>query len=105
VRLNEFKDRLRVRRDKVVTRLIRARKPFLRPDPRFAHIVARRFSRSVQVDHRHCRPAANETMLGLRRAVGAEVVHWLGANKPAYKLDPGFLDRGTAGSLWHGLSK
>src|SRR6202040_4016931 len=23
-----------------------------------------RFSRSVQVDHRHCRPAANETMLG-----------------------------------------
>src|ERR1700736_5898016 len=28
-----------------------------------------RFSRSVQVDHRHCRPAANETMLGLRRAV------------------------------------
>src|SRR5437899_12712013 len=42
-----------------------------------------RFSRSVQVDHRHCRPAANETMLGLRRAVGTEVVHWLGANKPA----------------------
>jgi hypothetical protein len=26
-------------------------------------------------------------MLGLRRAVGTEVVHWLGANKPAYKLD------------------
>ena len=51
-----------------------------------------RFSRSVQVDHRHCRPAANETMLGLRRAVGTEVVHWLGANKPAYKLDPGFLE-------------
>src|ERR1700731_2651151 len=23
-----------------------------------------RFSRSIQVDHRHCRPAANETMLG-----------------------------------------
>src|SRR6202171_5670038 len=51
-----------------------------------------RFSRSIQVDHRHCRPAANETMLGLRRAVGTEVVHWLGANKPAYKLDPGFLE-------------
>src|SRR5439155_20355450 len=51
-----------------------------------------RFSRSVQVDHRHCRPAANETMLGLRRAVGTEVVHWLGANKPAHKLDPGFLE-------------
>ena len=50
------------------------------------------FSRSVQVDHRHCRPAANETMLDLRRAVGTEVVHWLGANKPAYKLDPGFLE-------------
>src|SRR3989442_4428103 len=72
-----------------------------------------RFSRSVQVDHRHCRPAANETVLGLRRAVGTEVVHWLGANKPAYKLDPGGghgismpnRDRGTAGSLWHGLSK
>ena len=48
--------------------------------------------RFVQVDHRHCRPAANETMLGLRRAVGTEVVHWLGANKPAYKLDPGFLE-------------
>src|SRR5437660_6260017 len=29
------------------------------------------------VDHRHCRPAANETMFGLRRAVGTEVVHWL----------------------------
>jgi hypothetical protein len=28
----------------------------------------------VQVHHRHCRPAANETMLGLRRAVGTEVV-------------------------------
>jgi hypothetical protein len=51
-----------------------------------------RFSRSIQVDHRHCRPAANETMLRLRRAVGTEVVHWLGANKPAYKLDPGFLE-------------
>src|SRR6202047_215016 len=51
-----------------------------------------RFSRSVQVDHRHCRPAAYETVLGLRRAVGAEVVHWLGANNPAYKLDPGFLE-------------
>ena len=51
-----------------------------------------RFSRSIQVDHRHCRPAANETMLGLRHAVGTEVVHWLGANKPAYKLDPGFLE-------------
>src|SRR5207342_1677081 len=52
-----------------------------------------RFSRSIQVDHRHCRPAANETMLvGLRRAVGTEVVHWLRANKPAYKLDPGFLE-------------
>ena len=47
---------------------------------------------TIQVDHRHCRPAANETMLGLRRAVGTEVVHWLGANKPAYKLDPGFLE-------------
>jgi hypothetical protein len=46
------------------------------------------FARFVQVDHRHCQPAANETMLGLRRAVGTEVVHWLGANKPAYKLDP-----------------
>jgi hypothetical protein len=31
-------------------------------------------------------------MLGLRRAVGTEVVHWLGANKPAYKLEPGFLE-------------
>jgi hypothetical protein len=31
-------------------------------------------------------------MLGLRRAVGTERVHWLGANKPAYKLDPGFLE-------------
>ena len=31
-------------------------------------------------------------MLGLRRAVGTEVVHRLGANKPAYKLDPGFLE-------------
>src|SRR6266852_1541873 len=51
-----------------------------------------RFSRSVQVDHRHCRPAANETVLGLRRAVGTEVVHWLGANKPEHKLDPGFLE-------------
>src|SRR5260370_168141 len=50
-----------------------------------------RFSRSVQVDHRHCRPAANETMLGLRPAVGTEVVHWLRANKPAYTLDPAFL--------------
>ena len=29
-------------------------------------------------------------MLDLRRAVGTEVVHRLGANKPAYKLDPGF---------------
>src|SRR6202048_190876 len=37
-------------------------------------------------------PAANETMLGLRRALGTEVVHWLGANKPAYTLDPGFLE-------------
>src|SRR5215831_2830259 len=36
-----------------------------------------RFSRSVQVAHRHYRPAANETALDLRRAVGAEVVHWL----------------------------
>src|ERR1700731_1811827 len=51
-----------------------------------------RFSRSIQVDHRHCRPAANETMVRLGRAVGTEVVHWLGANKPAYKLDPGFLE-------------
>src|SRR6202162_6116576 len=51
-----------------------------------------RFSRSIQVDHRHCRPAANETVLDLRRAVGTEVVHRLGANKPAYKLDPGFLE-------------
>src|ERR1700730_6695758 len=48
-----------------------------------------RFSRSVQVDHRHCRPAANETMLGLRRAVGTEVVHWLGANKPTISDDVG----------------
>src|SRR5580658_1230696 len=38
------------------------------------------------------RPAANETALDLRRAVGTEVVHWLGAHKPAYKLDPGFLE-------------
>jgi len=30
--------------------------------------------RFVQVDHRHCRPTANETMLGLRRVVGTEVV-------------------------------
>src|SRR5260221_11713531 len=51
-----------------------------------------RFSRSIQVAHRHCRPAANETVLDLRRAVGTEVVHRLGANKPAYKLDPGFLE-------------
>jgi transposase len=51
-----------------------------------------RFSRSIQVAHRRCRPAANETVLGLRRAVGTEVVHRLGANKPAYKLDPGFLE-------------
>jgi len=36
-----------------------------------------RFSRSIQVAHRHYRPAANETALDLRRAVGAEVVHWL----------------------------
>src|SRR5258707_10683256 len=42
-----------------------------------------RFSRSVQVDHRHCRPAANETMLGLRRAVGTDGVHWLGPIMPA----------------------
>src|SRR5260370_3011751 len=49
-----------------------------------------RFSRSIQVAHRHCRPAENETVLDLRRAVGTEVVHRLGANKPAYKLDPGF---------------
>src|SRR2546421_9292884 len=53
-----------------------------------------RFSRSIQVDHRHCRPAANETMLGLRHAVGTEVVHWLGANKPA--LEMGTADGGTA---------
>jgi hypothetical protein len=46
----------------------------------------------VQVAHRHYRPAANETALDLRRAVGTEVVHWLGAHKPAYKLDPGFLE-------------
>ena len=32
-------------------------------------------------------------MLGLRCAVGTEVVHWLGANKPAYKLDPGQKNR------------
>src|SRR5260370_30799052 len=51
-----------------------------------------RFSRSVQVAHRHHRPAANETALDLRRAVGTEVVLWLGAHKPAYKLDPGFLE-------------
>src|SRR6202158_3225332 len=38
-----------------------------------------RFSRSVQVAHRHYRPAANETALDLRRAVSTEVVHWLGA--------------------------
>jgi hypothetical protein len=31
-------------------------------------------------------------MLGLRRVVGTEVVYWLGANKPAHKLDPGFLE-------------
>jgi len=31
-------------------------------------------------------------VLDLRRAVGTEVVHRLGANKPAYKLDPGFLE-------------
>jgi hypothetical protein len=31
----------------------------------------------IQVAHRHYRPAANETALDLRRAVGAEVVHWL----------------------------
>src|ERR1700704_4723900 len=42
--------------------------PFPLPSPA-------RFSRSVQVDHRHCRPAANETMLGLRRVVGTEGVH------------------------------
>src|ERR1700736_398453 len=63
---------------------------------RSAFAFPRRFcrptARSIQVDHRHCRLAANETMLGLRRAVGTEVVHWLGANKPAYKLDPGFLE-------------
>src|SRR5258706_8527967 len=47
---------------------------------------------AIQVAHRHCRPAANETALDLRRAVGTEVVHRLGANKPAYKLDPGFLE-------------
>jgi hypothetical protein len=28
----------------------------------------------------------------MRRAVGTEVVLRLGANKPAYKLDPGFLE-------------
>ena len=48
--------------------------------------------RLIQVAHRHCRPAANETVLDLRRAVGTEFVHRLGANKPAYKLDPGFLE-------------
>jgi transposase len=31
-------------------------------------------------------------VLDLRRAVGTEVVHRLGANKPAYKLDPGILE-------------
>jgi hypothetical protein len=31
-------------------------------------------------------------VLDLRRAVGTEVAHRLGANKPAYKLDPGFLE-------------
>jgi transposase len=31
-------------------------------------------------------------VLDLRRAVGTEVGHRLGANKPAYKLDPGFLE-------------
>src|ERR1700686_4247987 len=59
--------------------------PFPLPSPA-------RFSRSIQVAHRHYRPAANETALDLRRAVGTEVVHWLGAHKPAYKLDPGFLE-------------
>src|SRR6266404_1044274 len=59
--------------------------PFPLPSPA-------RFSRSVQVAHRHCLPAANETVLDLRRAVGTEVVHRLGANKPEYKLDPGFLE-------------
>src|ERR1700719_2026266 len=49
-------------------------------------------SGTIQVAHRHYRPAANETALDLRRAVGTEVVHWLGAHKPAYKLDPGFLE-------------
>jgi hypothetical protein len=33
-----------------------------------------------------------QTMLGLRCAAGTEVVHWLGANKPTYKLDPRFLE-------------
>jgi hypothetical protein len=33
-----------------------------------------------------------EGRAGLRRAVGTEVGHRLGANKPAYKLDPGFLE-------------
>src|ERR1700730_1986928 len=66
-----------------------------RPIASFPLASPARFSRSIQVDHRHCRPAANETMLGLRRAVGTEVVHWLGANKPAYKLDPGFLEDPT----------
>src|SRR5260370_42208830 len=50
-----------------------------------------RFSRSVQVDHRHCRPAANETVLGLRRAVGTEVVHWLGAISPRTSWTRGSL--------------
>src|SRR6202023_334778 len=36
--------------------------------------AALRGPRSVQVDHRHGRPAANEAMLGLRRAVGTGVV-------------------------------
>src|ERR1700726_3965195 len=40
-----------------------------RPIASFPLASPSRFSRSVQVDHRHCRPAANETMLGLRRAV------------------------------------
>src|ERR1700692_4295859 len=59
--------------------------PFPLPSPA-------RFSRSIQVAHRHYRPAANETALDLRRAVGTEVVHWLCGHKPAYKLDPGFLE-------------
>src|ERR1700688_3506814 len=73
----------------------------LEPLAPFSLASPARFSRSVQVDHRHYRPAADETMLGLRRAVGTEVVYWLGANKPAHKLDPGFLAPQTVATGRH----